>query len=121
MSIEVKICGITRTEDAETALKAGAKYLGFILYAKSPRKISITDAILISENYADFSHSKVAVDVCPDLDKVRQMKEAGFDFQFHFPLDFETEKILQWSELVSPSKLWLAPSCLLVVHFLNNF
>lgn len=110
MSVEVKICGITRSEDAETALKAGAQYLGFILYAKSPRKISITDAILISENYADFSHSKVAVDVCPDLDKVRQMKEAGFDFfQFHFPLDFETEKILQWSELVSPSKLWLAP------------
>ena len=24
-------------------------------------------------------------------------------------MDFETEKILQWSELVSPSKLWLAP------------
>jgi phosphoribosylanthranilate isomerase len=36
----VKICGLTRLEDAQVALAAGANYLGFILYPPSPRAIS---------------------------------------------------------------------------------
>lgn len=38
--VKVKICGITRLEDAIESLKAGADYLGFILYPPSPRAIS---------------------------------------------------------------------------------
>ena len=43
MSVEVKVCGITNGKDARIALTLGAKYLGFILYSKSPRKISLQD------------------------------------------------------------------------------
>lgn len=39
MKVEVKICGITSVADAETALAAGADYLGVIFHEKSPRYV----------------------------------------------------------------------------------
>lgn len=48
--IRVKICGVTRLEDAVIAIKAGADYLGFILYPPSPRAIATTAlATLVTE------------------------------------------------------------------------
>ena len=37
MRVEVKICGLTRRCDVETAAGLGADYLGFVLYPGSPR------------------------------------------------------------------------------------
>jgi len=33
----VKVCGITRMEDAAAAVNAGARSLGFVFWPKSPR------------------------------------------------------------------------------------
>jgi phosphoribosylanthranilate isomerase len=36
----VKVCGITRREDAEAAVGAGASAIGFVFYPKSPRYVT---------------------------------------------------------------------------------
>src|SRR5271170_7050471 len=36
----VKVCGITRREDAEAAVEAGASALGFVFVASSPRYVT---------------------------------------------------------------------------------
>lgn len=41
---QVKICGLTRTNDIETAILYGADYLGFIIEAKSKRSLSAENA-----------------------------------------------------------------------------
>jgi phosphoribosylanthranilate isomerase len=44
MTVRVKICGITRVEDAHAAIAAGADMIGLNFYAKSPRCIDIERA-----------------------------------------------------------------------------
>jgi phosphoribosylanthranilate isomerase len=45
----IKICGITRREDAEAAVEAGASALGFIFYPQSPRYVTWAKAAELSE------------------------------------------------------------------------
>ena len=40
MSIDVKICGINAPEALDAAVSGGAKMLGFVFFAKSPRAVS---------------------------------------------------------------------------------
>ena len=42
--MKVKICGLTNLEDAQTAVSAGADYLGFIFYPPSKRSVDINTA-----------------------------------------------------------------------------
>lgn len=58
MSIAVKFCGLTRPEDIAAAHKAGARYVGFVHFAKSPRHLDIEPM------------AALAVDVPPGLAKV---------------------------------------------------
>jgi phosphoribosylanthranilate isomerase len=49
VTIRVKICGITRVEDARAAVAAGADMIGLNFYAKSPRYVEIDRAREIRE------------------------------------------------------------------------
>jgi phosphoribosylanthranilate isomerase len=40
----IKICGLTRTEDVQSAVEAGADAVGFVFYEKSPRYVTPTVA-----------------------------------------------------------------------------
>jgi phosphoribosylanthranilate isomerase len=44
MSIAMKFCGLTRPEDVDAAAAAGARYVGFVFFPKSPRNLGLEAA-----------------------------------------------------------------------------
>lgn len=44
MTALMKFCGLTRLEDVRAAVDAGARYVGFVFFEKSPRHVSIATA-----------------------------------------------------------------------------
>ncbi len=48
MTTRVKICGLTRASDVAAAVSAGAAYLGFNFFPKSPRYVSLSDAAALA-------------------------------------------------------------------------
>lgn len=54
MRTRVKICGITRRQDAEFAIEMGADALGLVFYAPSPRAVTIAQAAEICRGLPPF-------------------------------------------------------------------
>lgn len=44
----IKICGLTREQDVDAAVAAGADAVGFVLYAPNPRALSPSRAVLVA-------------------------------------------------------------------------
>jgi phosphoribosylanthranilate isomerase len=50
----IKICGLTREADVEAAVEAGADAIGFVLYDKSPRRVSLARAAELARRLPAF-------------------------------------------------------------------
>lgn len=73
----VKVCGITRFEDAELAVELGAWALGFIFFDRSPRACDPALAAAVSRHLRRRAEM-VGVFVDPGLDEVaRAVEEVG--------------------------------------------
>ena len=68
----MKICGITRTEDARAAARAGADAIGLVFYPPSPRYLSTERAVEIRDALPPFVQT-VALFVNPDSAQVAQV------------------------------------------------
>lgn len=77
--IPVKVCGITRAEDARLAARLGAAALGFIFYPPSPRYIAPDQARAVTDAVGGHIR-KVGVFVNLPLEEVNAIvDEAGLD------------------------------------------
>lgn len=50
----IKICGLTRESDVAAAVNAGADAIGFVLYAKSPRHVTLDRAVQLAQTLPPF-------------------------------------------------------------------
>ena len=71
----VKICGITRAEDAAAAVRCGADALGLVFYPDSPRYVALEQARVIAATVAPLV-TVVGLFVNPSPDTVRAVLDA---------------------------------------------
>jgi len=72
--VAVKICGLTGPQDVVAAADAGARYVGFVFFPKSPRNVSVQQAKALAAE-VPFGVAKVALTVNADdalLDEITQ-------------------------------------------------
>ena len=90
--MQVKICGLTKTEEAAYLNDVGADYAGFVFYPKSKRNVSFAQSKEIREQLNPQIQA-VAVTVSPDVELVRRIIDSGFDIvQIHGELHKEVLK-----------------------------
>ena len=84
MRPHVKVCGITRREDADAAIALGAEFIGLNFYAGSPRCVAEDDAASIRRHIGDRARV-VGVFVDRDTAEVTRIAATvGLDLlQFH--------------------------------------
>ena len=72
MRTRIKICGITRAQDAHSAAQAGADAIGLVYYPPSPRYLSPERAVELRDVLPPFVQT-VALFVNPDAAQVAQV------------------------------------------------
>lgn len=71
----IKICGITREEDAKHAVEAGADALGLVFYPPSPRAVSVEQAQKIAAIVPPFV-TVTALFVNPSVEQVQNVLDS---------------------------------------------
>ena len=71
----IKICGITRPEDAEAAVKAGADAIGLVFYPPSPRAVTLEQAATAVADVPAFV-TVTALFVNPSVEEVQRVLDS---------------------------------------------
>lgn len=80
----VKICGLTREQDVEAAVEAGADAVGFVLYAASPRAVTTERAAELAARLPPFvTPVLLFVNEAPARSMHALSSVAGATAQFH--------------------------------------
>ena len=98
MTVRVKICGITSSEQAQMAQQYGADALGLVIYEKSPRYVNLEQAakirasitsdclaIVLLVNPSESIVKQVIEQVKPDFIQFHGDETPEFCHQFDFP------------------------------------
>lgn len=82
--IKIKICGLTRPEEAAYLNEIHADFAGMVVFfPKSKRNISLEQAIKIKQQLMP-EIKTVAVTVSPTIEQIKQLQDTGFDLiQIH--------------------------------------
>ena len=76
MPVKVKICGVRTPVIIEEAGKAGADFIGLVLFPKSPRHLELEEARVLAA-IARGKIGTVAVLVDPDDELITRRRRAG--------------------------------------------
>tara|TARA_R110000787_G_scaffold79114_4_gene173003 strand:+ start:1414 stop:2058 length:645 start_codon:yes stop_codon:yes gene_type:complete len=63
--VNIKICGLSSSDDIAAAVQAGARYVGFVFFEKSPRHLGLEDAAVLA---ASVPHGICKVALTVDAD-----------------------------------------------------
>jgi phosphoribosylanthranilate isomerase len=74
MTIAVKFCGLRTPDDVASAVAAGARYVGFVFFEKSPRHLSLSEARALAQ-LVPMGVAKVALVVNADNDALDRLTE----------------------------------------------
>lgn len=129
----IKICGITRAEDARAAVELGADALGLVFYAASPRHVSVEQAWDIARNVPPFvtlvglfvNESKLAVRRVMEAVPIQLLQfhgdeEESFCRSFHAPY-IKAARVRPGLDLVKYASSYPSAQGLLLDAFVEGF
>ncbi|MCW5700099.1 MAG: phosphoribosylanthranilate isomerase [Rhodospirillales bacterium] len=84
MPVDVKICGLKTTEAVAAAVVGGARFLGFVFFAPSPRCVTAQEAVALGDSVPSGATRVGLVVDAPDEDIAEIVSYAGIDMlQLH--------------------------------------
>lgn len=84
MPIDVKICGLNSPEAVAAAVVGGARFLGFVFFAASPRAVTAAEAVALGDLVPSGAKRVGLVVDAPDDDIAEIARSAGVDMlQLH--------------------------------------
>lgn len=106
--IKWKVCGLRTQADARFAAEQRADAIAFNIFPQSPRFIPLEQAQELAAEVSGPAKGLVTVE--PSSAELERMAAGGFDFfQIHFRPEISLATLSEWSRIVSPARLWLAP------------